>query len=1143
MSKHLIYCLCAVTSVLLFACQDDRSDDRVGDKCDCATGANCSPEELAACPAPTVCDCATGTNCSPEELAGCSSPSCDCQTGENCSADELEACPKPVAGCTQPCENGQVCDELTGSCVDPSCSVDKPTCDGQILKYCIDGIEYQEDCGSDTCDAEHAQCVKNPCGGACSDQQFCDPYTNSCLPFECLDSDEPTCLENDVSQSCEFNQFVKRDCKQIGAVCDNGRCVACHDTSGKQSCENNKLIECKEGVIIETPCEFGCDVAKAQCNECEVGSYRCTPRGEREVCKGLSWEKKRCTSGWCDSEITPKTGECVSCTPDLNPDACDGVDSVIHCVWGDEGWENFYGITRSISCKDGLACPAGETKCVPKKLDYCPDDPNKTEPGICGCGKSDTGNNIADSDGDGVKNCVDECPDNPYVAHLSDDGCSCDQIVVKNAKFRDGSKCAYPIDGAREFAKFRDDWNAGKYKNVPHKNFILMSDINFDDISNNSSRLVWEPVKNFTGDFDAHSMTIEFLKNGNSIDQRFVSSGLFSQANGAKFMNIRQLVLYFEANKPIAGGLVDSAKNCIFDNILSRVHYYKTDDVSDVTFGGVTGQDINGQYHDIRYTIGEFAIRVECQGICGGIVGNAVNTSLSNIQSRVFWYNCNDLPAGAAIGQYTTDESVAGAGELRNISVYNEVNTGRCKRIWGGAIGKMRGKQLKNGGKYQNVLIDDIFVAHSDDTGAVYGGLIGELDLTHMSAVNMSRVNLTKGHATGRLIGQVLRGSEDDAVNSKTSLTVEQIKDVSSNDYKYLSGLIEKVSIEPGGAKELNLDFSRIYINSENMQSGSLPVLFGGLIGENSLKADVNHHVKMNIDRVSVHATTDLKHRNISYYGGLIGHNYMSNASTYYDHLILNITNVNAYNRVVDYSDEIIKFDAIGGLIGFDEMHGPMQRLTGNVSSYLALLNGRSAMFPLSEKFGAIWGVLSLNNTASDNYRYYNLFGHGEFTRIGKVGYVYHMSPVGLMDKSIKGDAFNFYFDDSYYKEHGAFLNYCSVDDLATNLWCTDTKDLAILKDIANNMIISPFWGEDYESGKKTYIYRKHDGTFDSMVNHLNQNIKSYQQYAPNGNVNWVTREIGFFDGKYQFPYLNNEFVDNIVVPEEWGAPALKPNV
>ncbi len=39
--------------------------------------------------------------------------------------------------------------------------------------------------------------------------------------------------------------------------------------------------------------------------------------------------------------------------------------------------------------------------------DRCPDDPYKTQPGICGCGVADT-----DSDDDGTPDCNDNCPDN-----------------------------------------------------------------------------------------------------------------------------------------------------------------------------------------------------------------------------------------------------------------------------------------------------------------------------------------------------------------------------------------------------------------------------------------------------------------------------------------------------------------------------------------------------------------------------------------------------------------------------------------------------------------------------------------------------------------------------------------------------------
>ena len=52
---------------------------------------------------------------------------------------------------------------------------------------------------------------------------------------------------------------------------------------------------------------------------------------------------------------------------------------------------------------------------TPDCLDCCPDDPDKTEPGICGCAGSEF-----DTDGDGIADCIDPCPTWPY--DCSEDG-------------------------------------------------------------------------------------------------------------------------------------------------------------------------------------------------------------------------------------------------------------------------------------------------------------------------------------------------------------------------------------------------------------------------------------------------------------------------------------------------------------------------------------------------------------------------------------------------------------------------------------------------------------------------------------------------------------------------------------------------
>jgi parallel beta-helix repeat protein len=51
-------------------------------------------------------------------------------------------------------------------------------------------------------------------------------------------------------------------------------------------------------------------------------------------------------------------------------------------------------------------------------IDGCPDDPDKVDPGQCGCGNPDT-----DSDGDGTADCIDGCPDDPNKIEPGECGC------------------------------------------------------------------------------------------------------------------------------------------------------------------------------------------------------------------------------------------------------------------------------------------------------------------------------------------------------------------------------------------------------------------------------------------------------------------------------------------------------------------------------------------------------------------------------------------------------------------------------------------------------------------------------------------------------------------------------------------------
>ena len=68
------------------------------------------------------------------------------------------------------------------------------------------------------------------------------------------------------------------------------------------------------------------------------------------------------------------------------------------------GSANYWGLDNITytNCPDSDGDGVGDCK------DGCPNDPAKTEPGICGCGVADT-----DTDGDGTANCIDGCPNDP----------------------------------------------------------------------------------------------------------------------------------------------------------------------------------------------------------------------------------------------------------------------------------------------------------------------------------------------------------------------------------------------------------------------------------------------------------------------------------------------------------------------------------------------------------------------------------------------------------------------------------------------------------------------------------------------------------------------------------------------------------
>ena len=76
-------------------------------------------------------------------------------------------------------------------------------------------------------------------------------------------------------------------------------------------------------------------------------------------------------------------------------------------------------------CGCGLADTDSDGDGALDCLDNCPADANKNEPGICGCGLVDT-----DSDGDGVLDCLDTCPTDPSKTSPGTCGCGESELCM-----------------------------------------------------------------------------------------------------------------------------------------------------------------------------------------------------------------------------------------------------------------------------------------------------------------------------------------------------------------------------------------------------------------------------------------------------------------------------------------------------------------------------------------------------------------------------------------------------------------------------------------------------------------------------------------------------------------------------------------
>lgn len=131
--------------------------------------------------------------------------------------------------------------------------------------------------------------------------------------------------------------------------------------------------------------------------------------------EALAWEINA-GSGEPDMDGDGVPDDIDNCPETPNPDQLDldGDGAGDAC---DECLDDPFKIEPGI-CGCGESDSDGDGDGTPDCIDDCPNDPGKIEPGICGCGVSDS-----DGDGDGTPDCFDSCPNDPLKIEPGICGC------------------------------------------------------------------------------------------------------------------------------------------------------------------------------------------------------------------------------------------------------------------------------------------------------------------------------------------------------------------------------------------------------------------------------------------------------------------------------------------------------------------------------------------------------------------------------------------------------------------------------------------------------------------------------------------------------------------------------------------------
>ena len=456
------------------------------------------------------------------------------------------------------------------------------------------------------------------------------------------------------SQACNRQQGICEAAEYPKCSGDDSKCVETNGMAFELSCVNERWfpVMCKDGVCSGDKCQ--------PLNVCkDGGAGHCMDLGEGIGVVEVSCLDQRWTVRYCDADEVCENRRCIVPVSEPEPFPAQPENDEITC--GDHKDNDQDGKT---DCDDE-ACAVLDM-C---QTDACPDDDNKTEPGLCGCGKADSD---VDTDGDDTPDCIDACPEDYRKITAGTNGCG---KLDKKGSDTDGTTFhIYTAEGILDYQALSES-DRNKYSKL-----VFHGEINLDDAGKTvmgteevnipgkpgqketvtiCSWTGWAPMEipdgmMITGD------GAKIVYHHKNIRCRIPTS-LFGHMTG---VHMRDLNFDLDGKGDFAGLLSDEVTDLIVDNIQYSGSMTATENTPNGF--GLIGMAKGIQVSNVKLEIDSVYGSISVGGLVGFVEGGTIENKIIGLHNHINSIAGNQLRIGGVIG--------AVFSEIYMESVYNKVD-------------------------------------------------------------------------------------------------------------------------------------------------------------------------------------------------------------------------------------------------------------------------------------------------------------------------------------------------------------------------------------------------------------------------------------------------------------------------------------